>query len=120
MTAVNNNDVNMAKYIWHDILQTSPIPLSWGINFNAIKVIKNGTSFHVQGFKVTGQVEVLYEEGKDLFKVTVTPDDGAKPTTVEDVFCDTLISTIDEIVEKVPEYEKRVVKEYHLTMQKAV
>ncbi len=110
----------MAKYIWHDILQTSFIPFSWGVDFANIKVIKNGTEFHVQAFKVTGRVRVQYNEGSDLFKVTVLPDNGAETIIREDVYFDTLISTIDELVEKVPDYEKRVAKEYNLAIKEAV
>ena len=66
----------MCRYIWHDALQCSIKTLSWGVDFARVKVIKNGTEFHVQGFKVTGIVRVQYVEGSDLFKVTIIPDDN--------------------------------------------
>lgn len=37
----------VAKKIWHDYLQCSTKPFSWGLRFNDIKVIENGTSFYV-------------------------------------------------------------------------
>lgn len=112
--SINNYDEGMAKFIWHDILQTSPIPLSWGIDFSTVRVITGGTSFHVQGFNVTGAVNIEYQEGSDLFKVKVLPDDGSAEIIREDVYSDTLISTIDEIVEKTDDYESRICQEYGL------
>ena len=66
----------MCRYIWHDALQCSIKTLSWGVDFARVKVIENGTEFHVQGFKVTGIVRVQYVEGSDLFKVTIIPDNN--------------------------------------------
>ncbi len=106
----------MARYIWHDILQGSVKTLSWGVDFYNIKVIPNGTQFHVQGFKVTGTVAIQYDEGHDLFNLKITPDNGAGPIIREGVFFDELVSTIDEIVEKVPNYEKRIAEEYGLAV----
>ncbi len=108
----------MARYIWHDILQGSVKTLSWGVDFYNIKVIHNGTQFHVQGFKVKGTVAIQYDEGHDLFNVTITPDNGEEPIIRENVFGDELVSVIDEIVEKVPNYEKRICQEYGLPIKK--
>lgn len=47
----------VAKKIWHDYLQCSTKPFSWGLNFNSVKVIEDGTSFHVQGM-VCGWIKV--------------------------------------------------------------
>ncbi len=109
----------MARYIWHDILQSSVKTLSWSVDFYHIKVIPNGTQFHVQGFKVKGTVAIQYDEGHDLFNLKITPDNGAEPIIREGVFFDELVSTIDEIVEKVPNYEKRIAEEYGLTVKKS-
>ncbi len=92
--------------------------LSWGVDFYNINVIPNGTQFHVQGFKVIGTVAIQYDEGHDLFNVTITPDNGAEPIIREGVFFDELVSTIDEIVEKVPNYKKRICQEYGLNTNK--
>jgi hypothetical protein len=105
----------MCRYIWHDILQHSIKTLSWGVDFARVKVIKNGTEFHVQGFKITGIVRVQYVEGSDLFKVTIIPDNNQeKPIIIEDVYLDMLVSVIDEAVEHCENYEKRVCDEYGL------
>ena len=104
----------MCRYIWNDALQRSIKTLSWGVNFAKVKVISNGTEFHVQGFKVTGIVRVQYVEGSDLFKVTIIPDNNQeKPIVIEDVYIDQLVSVIDEAVEHCENYEKRVSEEYN-------
>lgn len=78
-----------------------------------MKVIENGTEFHVQGFKITGIVRIQYVEGSDLFKVTIIPDDKKEqPIIIEDVYIDQLVSVIDENVEHCDNYEKRISEEY--------
>lgn len=47
-----------AKKIWHDYLQCSTKPFSWGLNFNSVKVIEDGTAFHVQGM-VCGWIKMI-------------------------------------------------------------
>lgn len=116
-----NESLNMAKYIFHDILQCSIKTLCWGIDFRNIRVIDGGTEFHVQGFKVTGLVQIQYEEGPDLFKVTIIPDDKLKETIVmEDVYVDQLVDLIDEQVEHCDKYDERISQEYGLTTKVAV
>lgn len=44
----------VAKKIWHDYLQCSTKPFSWGLDFNSVKVIEDGTAFHVQAWFVVG------------------------------------------------------------------
>lgn len=101
--------------IWHDVLQNSIIPFSWGINFSSIKVIDNGTEFHVHGFKIAGIVMVQYIEGNDLFKVTIIPDnDRRNPIIIEDVYIDMLISVIDENIEYCKNYQERIYREFGL------
>ena len=115
------NNLRMARMIWHDILQSSVVVLSWGVDFNSIKAIEDGTQFHVQGFKIKGQVQIQYVEATDLFKVTIIPDDELKETIVmEDVYVDQLVSLIDEQVEHVVNYEKRICEEYGLSTRVAV
>ena len=105
----------LCRYIWHDALQCSIKTLSWGVDFARVKVIENGTEFHVQGFKVTGIVRVQYVEGSDLFKVTIIPDNNQeKPIIIEDVYIDQLVSVIDEAVEHCENYENRVSEVYGL------
>lgn len=119
MTQTENE--KMARYIWHDILQRSIKTLSWGVDFSKIYVIEGGTKFHVQGFLVKGTVEICYQEGVDLFKVTITPDDTDREQIImEDVYADQLVDLIDEKVEHCENYEKRVCEEYGITQKVAV
>ena len=99
--------MEMAKYIL-SILRTRPmIVFSWGFR-NAYALPENkGLSFLVNGFKFSGCVEVVYNEGKDLFEVNLS-----NGTKVEDVYLDNLVSVIDGLVEKTADYRDRVVAEY--------
>ena len=113
MTAEDKYNEKMCRLIWNDALQRSIKTLSWGVDFARVKVIENGTEFHVQGFKITGIVRVQYVEGSDLFKVTIIPDNKQKkPIVIEDVYLDMLVSVIDENVEHCDNYEKRISEEY--------
>jgi hypothetical protein len=110
---IQQTDITIARNIWK-VFQSSRIPLSWGIDFTKIKVLPLGTSFHVQGFKVKGNVKVEYDEGEDLYNISIAPDNHVAPIIYKGVFCDQLISLIDEAVEKTENYEERVRAEYHL------
>ena len=84
------------------------VVLSWGFN-NPIALTGNrGLRFNVNGFKYNGVVEVLYNEGSDLFDVYV----GSK--CVEGVYADELVSVIDGEVERTNDYQKRVKQTYNL------
>lgn len=81
--------------------------LSWG--FNSPIAITNGLRFKVQGFRFTGVVEVVYNEGMDLFDVHLS-DGRVEP----DVYADCLVDVIDGLVERTDDYRDRVKKEYGL------
>ena len=70
---------------------------SWG--FNSPVAINDGLRFKVQGFKFRGVVEVFYNEGQDLFDVNFIKA-GHTVKTIDGVFFDTLVDTIDYYVEK--------------------
>ena len=97
----------MANYIYTILISKLMVILSWG--FNSPIAITNGLRFKVQGFKFTGTVEVIYNEGADLFNVHLS--DG---TVVADVYVDSLVGVIDGLVERTNDYEERVKKEYGL------
>lgn len=61
-----------AKKIWHDYLQCSTKPFSWGLNFNSVKVIEDGTAFHVQGM-VCGWIKIQQDTSTNRYKITITP-----------------------------------------------
>lgn len=113
MTAEDKYNERMCRYIWNDALQRSIKTLSWGVDFPRVKVIKNGTEFHVQGFKVTGVIRVQYVEGSGWFKVTILPDNQQKkPIIIENVFLNKLVSTIDENLGNCEIIKKRTSEEY--------
>ena len=110
----SNYDLKLAGYIW-SILKTQPIiVMSWGVDMDTIKSVKGGLEFHVQGFKHTGMVQIVLDEGKDLFEVHLIPDSEGEKNVIEDVYFDMLVSVIDENVEKTDNYEKRISEEYRI------
>lgn len=110
----NNYNRELAKYIWSILKTQITIFISWGVNPESMKVIEGGLEFHCQGFKHTGKVQIVLDEGKDLFEVHLISENGEKIKTIEDVFLDNLVSVIDENVEKTEDYEKRISEEYHI------
>ena len=115
MIAEDKYNERMCRYIWNDALQRSIKTLSWGVDFPRVKVIENGTEFHVQGFKITGIIRIQYVEGSDLFKVNIIPDDkNEKTIIIENVFLDKLVSVIDENLGNCEIIKKRISEEYEL------
>lgn len=98
----------MAEYILQILRSKLMVVFSWGFHNPQRLPDDKGLRFCVQGFKYTGTVEVVYVEGKDLFKVVLT-DNGTK---VEDVYFDNLVSVIDGLVERVDNYKEKVLTEY--------
>lgn len=105
--------MEMAKYIMQILRSQLMVMWSWG--FNSPIAIENGLRFKVQGLKFKGFVEVVYNEGWDLFDVSFIKA-GKVVKTIDGVFFDMLVETIDNYVEKTSDYEKRVKEEYSLTM----
>lgn len=101
------------KYIMSIFKTQLMVVWSWG--FNSPMAVKNGLRFKVQGFKFRGTVEVRYNEGSDLFDVSFIKA-GKVIKTIDGVFFDMLVETIDNYVEKTSDYEERVKAEYSLTM----
>ena len=97
----------MAEYILQILRSQLMVVFSWG--FNSPNTITNGLRFKVQGFMFTGTVEVIYNEGMDLFEVHLS--DGRVET---DVYADCLVDVIDGMVERTDDYRERVKKEYGL------
>lgn len=113
------NDI--AKIIWQIITADTVIPMSWGIDMETVKATDSGISFHVQGFIITGLVEVTYDGAADLFNVAITPDKKGDseeaPIIYEGVCCDSLVSLIDDAVEKTENYEETICAEYGLALE---
>ena len=103
-----NSNLEMARYIWSILKTQLTIIMSWGIDLDSIRVVSLGIQFHVQGFKHTGYVKVVLNEGKDLFEVSLLSDDGECVKFLDEVYLDMLVDTIDQVVERTEDYEERL------------
>ena len=101
----------MAKYIMSIFKSQLTVVWSWG--FHKPVAIKDGLQFKVQGYKFKGVVEVAYDEGRDLFDVRFIKSNKVV-NMIKGVYFDMLIDTIDDYVERTPDYEERVSTEYSL------
>ena len=103
--------MEMARYIMSILKTQLMVVWSWG--FHKPVALENGLQFRVQGFKFRGVVEVVYNEGRDLFDVSFIKANKVV-NVVNGVFFDMLIDVIDEFVEKTADYDKRVATEYSI------
>ena len=101
----------MAKYIMSILKTQLMVMFSWG--FNSPVAIQNGLRFKVQGFKFKGVVEVVYNEGSDLFDLSFIKANKVV-NTIDGVYFDMLVDTIDDFVEKTSDYKERVTAEYSI------
>ena len=112
MEKIEQHDIEIGQYILSILKTQVGIVASWGLDPKTIKPIKAGIEFHVQGFEHTGNVQVTLNEGADLFEVSLISESGETVDTHESIFLDNLISVIDDAVENVENYEKKVSEEY--------
>lgn len=96
------------------ILKTQ-LMVVWSWGFHQPVAIENGLQFKVQGFKFRGIVEVVYNEGRDLFDVRFLKANKVV-NTIEGVFFDMLVDVIDDYVEKTSDYKERVAAEYSISL----
>ena len=88
----------IAKQIWHDALQCSMKPFSWGLHFNDIKVIENGTSFYVQGM-VCGWIKVQ-QDTTDEYTLQEMADTLNQEGFVTSKGCSFFKSTIYKLIKR--------------------
>lgn len=105
-------NLKIAEYIFEIFKSNLPVVWSWGIDPASIQVINLGVKFHVQGFKHKGNVQVIYNEGEDLFEVSLIDENDITVKTTEHIFLGDLISVIDDAVEKTYNYSERICQEY--------
>lgn len=103
--------MEMAKYIMR--ILKSQLMKMWSWEFNSPTALANGLQFKVNGFKFKGIVEVVYNEGTDLFDISFIKRNKVIDT-VEGCYLDMLVNVIDNRVEKVKNYEERVKAEYSM------
>lgn len=106
MEKIEQHDIEIGKYILSILYTEMGIVASWGLDPKTIRPIKCGIKFYVHGFKHTGMVHIVLNEGEDLFEIELVSDEGVTIETHKSIFLDNLISTIDDAVEKVEDYEK--------------
>jgi len=104
----NHNE--MSEYIYSILLSQPTILMSWG--FQSPRIIHNGLSFHVCGFKHKGKVTIQYNSGQDLFDVYLLDENDKIVDTINMVYFDQLVEVIDDGVEKTEDYNNRVNNEY--------
>ena len=112
MEQIKTYNLELAKYIWSVLRMEMAIFMSWGVDPKSVKVIEGGLEFHCQGFKHTGRVQIILNEGTDLFEIHLIPDSNGEEKIIEDVYVDMLVSVVDEHVEKTEDYEKKISEEY--------
>ena len=103
----------MAEYIMAILRSQLMVVFSWGFHKPQRLPNDTGLAFMVDGFKYQGRVEVVYNDGADLFEVRLS--DGRIET---DVYADCLVNVIDGMVERCKDYDNRVSEEYSLTIHK--
>jgi len=96
------------------------IPMSWGFE-NPRPIIDGepGLQFHVCGFKHTGFVTVRYHRENETYSIELILEDGAKVSTTESIKLSDLTETIDQLVEKTDDYEKRISEKYPILKELA-
>lgn len=99
----------MAEYILQILRSRLMVVLSWGFHKPQQLPNDKGLSFIVDGFKYQGRVQVIYNEGADLFDVRL--DNGE---IVEDVYLDQLVGVIDGMVERCDNYSQTVKETYNI------
>ena len=99
----------MAKYILSIFKTQLMVVYSWG--FHQPMALENGIRFKVTGFKFKGIVDVIYNEGRDLFDVSFIKRNKVVKS-IDGVYFDMLVDTIDNFVEKTSDYDQRVLAEY--------
>ena len=85
------------------------VVFSWSFHRPTALPDNRGLAFQVEGFKYTGTVKVIYNEGADLFEVHL--EDGR---IEEGVYLDQLVNVIDGMVERCDNYDKRISDAYSI------
>ena len=98
--------MEMAKYIMQILRSQLMVMWSWG--FNSPIAVKNGLRFKVQGFKFRGIVEVVYNEGSDLFDVSFIKA-GKVVKAIDGVFFDMLVMLLTTMLKR-PQTMRRELK----------
>lgn len=99
----------MAEYILQILRSQLMVVFSWGFDNPKRLPEDKGLAFEVDGFIYQGRVEVVYNEGTDLFEVHLS-----NGTIETDVYADCLVQVIDGLVERTNNYQQCVEELYCL------
>ena len=99
----------MAEYILQILRSQLMVVFSWGFHRPTALPDDKGLSFMVDGFKYQGRVQVIYNEGADLFEVLLEYG-----RIEEGVYLDQLVNVIDGMVERCDNYDKRISDAYSI------
>ncbi len=111
--------MNSASYIiWHEALQCSLSPLTWGIDFFDLRTLydngrESGIAFHVIG----NWIQIEYNEAGNNFTITFIPDGQGKEIVRESVLLQGIVPVIDGYVRETVLYKNRLSAEIGLTAQ---
>ena len=111
--------MNSASYIiWHEALQCSLAPLTWGINFFDLRTLYNkgvesGIAFHVIG----SWIQIEYNEVENNFAITFIPDGQETEIVRKSVLLQGIVPVIDGYVRGTVLYKNRHSAEIGLTAQ---
>lgn len=101
--------MTMAEYILKILRSQLIVMFSWGFHRPMALPNDKGLRFYVNGFKYSGRVDVVYNDGRDLFEVSLS-----NGRIVEDVYLDSLVNVIDGLVERTDNYKERIETEYQI------
>ena len=112
--------MNSASYIiWHEALQCSLAPLTWGIDFFDLRTLYNnkgvelGIAFHVIG----NWIQIEYNNAEDNFAITFIPDGQETEIVRKSVLLQGIVPVIDGYVRETVLYKDRLSAEIGLTAQ---
>ncbi|SHF81739.1 hypothetical protein [Dysgonomonas macrotermitis] len=103
-----------ANYLLSILKSNLNIFWSWGSH--KFVAIENGLRFNVDGFIHKGIVEIIYNEGSDLFDIKLLSNRLKEVKFIEGIYIDQLIDVIDDNVECCKNYEQRVRDKYSLPL----
>ena len=105
----SQEDFDMAQYIYSILSSQIFVMMSWG--FENPETIRNGMKFQVSGFKFQGDVEIVYNEGQDLFDLAFINSKNERHTHLG-IYFDQLLQVVDDFVEKTENYKELVQQTY--------
>lgn len=111
--------MNSASYIiWHEALQCSLSPLTWGIDFFDLRTLyDNGVELGIAFHAIGNWIQIEYNEVENNFTITFIPDGQETEIVRKSVLLQGIVPVIDGYVRETVLYKNRLSAEYGLTAQ---